>query len=119
MTEQHDGPQSTKEVEDMADEELADQVVSMLVRTAIDLKRETGFVQESAELAAETEILGQVIARYFHGSGRKIAETAYAALDKAGLAVEALAFAELWRRGNPDQDDLWAPEEDGLNGNLN
>ncbi|MDE1763894.1 MAG: hypothetical protein KGH88_06585 [Thaumarchaeota archaeon] len=101
------------------DEKLADQIVSMLVRTAIDLKRETSFVPEAAEIASESEILGQILVQYFKMSGRKIAETAYAALDEAGLAVEALAFSELWRKMNPDQNDLWATEEDYPDGNHN
>ncbi len=101
------------------DEKLVDQIVSMLVRTAIDLKREAEFVPEASEIASESEILGKILALYFKKSGRKIAEMAYAALDEAGLTVEALALSELWRRSNPEQNDLWATEEDDLNGNPN
>lgn len=90
------------------DEKFSDELVHQLVRTAIDLKRQASFVPESAEIASETEVLGRVLARYLKKSGRKIAETAYAALDEAGLAVEALAVSELWRKMNPDQDDLWS-----------
>lgn len=98
---------------------VVDQIILQLVRTAVDLKRGTGFVPESAELASETEILGAILAQYLEKSGRAIAETAYAALDKSGLTVEALGLAELWRRMNPEQNDLWAPEEDDLDGNGN
>lgn len=92
-------------------------MVNQLVRTAVDLKRETSFVKGIAEIASETQILGIILAQYFKNSGRKIAETAYAAFDKAGLTVEALAFSELWRRSNPEQNDLWATGDDDLDGN--
>lgn len=98
-----------------SNEKLADQIISHLLRTSIDLKRETIFVPESADIASESEILGSIIAQYFKNVGRKIAETAYAAFDAAGLTVEALAFAELWRRSNPEQDDLWTTENEDLN----
>ncbi len=95
-----------------SNEKFSDDLVNQLVRTAIDLKRETTFVKGIAEIASETQILGAILAEFLKKSGRKIAETAYAALDAAGLTVEALAFSELWRRGNPEQNDLWATEED-------
>ena len=96
-------------------EKFTDELIHQLVRTAVDLNRETTYVKGIAEIASETEILGSILAGYFKKSGRKIAETAYAALDEAGLALEALAFAELWRRSNPEQNDLWATEDDDLN----
>lgn len=97
------------------DEKFSDNLINQLVRTAIDLKRETTFVEGAAEVASETAILGSILARYLKKSGRKIAETAYWAFDAAELTVEALAFSELWRRSNPEQNDLWATEDDGLN----
>ncbi|SRR5579875_543144 len=96
-------------------EKFSDDLVNQLVKTAVDLKRETGFVKGVAEIASETQILGTILAKYLQKSGRKIAETAYAAFDAAELTVEALAFAELWRRSNPEQNDLWATEDDDLN----
>ncbi|MDE1863604.1 MAG: hypothetical protein KGI33_11935 [Thaumarchaeota archaeon] len=96
-------------------ERFADDLVRQLVRAAIVLKIESSFAPEVAEVTAESEILGSIVAKYFRNAGRKIAETAYAAFDDAGLTVEALAFSELWRRSHPEQDDLWETEDDGLN----
>lgn len=92
-------------------EKFSNDLVNQLVRTAIDLKRETSFVEGFSDIASEPEILGSILAGYFKNSGRKIAETAYAALEEAGMTPEALAFSELWRRSNPDQNDLWATGE--------
>lgn len=96
-------------------EEFTDDLINQLVRTAVDLKRETGFEVGAVTVDSETAILGSILAGYFKNSGRKLAETTYAAFDKAGFTVEALAFSELWRRGHPEQDDLWATEDDDLN----
>ncbi len=96
-------------------ENFTNDLVNQLVHAAIVLKRESSFVEGGAKVASETEILGWIISHYFKKSGRKIAETAYAALDDAGL-VEALAFSEFWRKMNPDQNDLWATGEDDPNG---
>lgn len=98
-----------------SNEQFTDDLIRQLVRTTIVLKLESSFTPAAAEVVAESEILGSVIAKYFKNAGRKIAETAYAAFDAAGLTVEALAFAELWRRSNPEQNDLWATEDDDLN----
>ena len=96
-------------------EEFTDDLINQLVRTAIDLKREACFVEGAAEVSSETVILGSVLAVYLKSPGRRSAETVYAALDMAGLTVEALAFSELWRRSYPEENDLWAAEDDDLN----
>ncbi|MDE1862248.1 MAG: hypothetical protein KGI33_04980 [Thaumarchaeota archaeon] len=96
-------------------EEFADDLISQLVRTAIDLKREACFEEGAAEVASETLILGSILAMYLKKCGRKIAETSYAVLDSAGLTVESLAFSELWCRIHLEQDDLWETDEDDLN----
>ena len=98
-------------------EKFSDDLVHHLVHAAIVLKRESAFTSGAAEIGSNSEILGTILATYFENSGRKIAETAYAALDAAGLTVEALAFSELWRRSNPEQNDLWANEDHDLDGN--
>lgn len=77
-----------------SNEKFTDDLIHQLVRTAVDLRREAGFVKGIAEIPSETTILGTILARYFKNSGRKIAETAYAALDAAGLTVDALAFSD-------------------------
>ncbi|MDE1862726.1 MAG: hypothetical protein KGI33_07430 [Thaumarchaeota archaeon] len=96
-------------------EEFTDDLIAQLVRTAIDLRRETGFEEGAAVVSSETVILGSILAMYFKKCGRRIAETSYAALDSADLTVEALAFSELWRRVHPGEGDLWETEEDDLN----
>lgn len=96
-------------------ERFVDYLARDLVRTAIVLKQESAHAAGVAEAVSESETLGAIVAHY-ENSGRKIAETAYAALDAAGLAVEALALSELWRQGNADQNDLWSTEEDDLDG---
>lgn len=99
-----------------SNEKFTDELVRQLVRTAIVLKLESTFTPAAAEVVAESEILGSIIAQYFKNAGRKIAEMAYAAFDAAGLTVEALAFSELWRRSHPEQNDLWTTGEDDLDG---
>lgn len=98
-------------------ERFSDDLIRQLLRSAIILKIENSSTRGAAEVIAESEILGSIIAQYFKNAGRKIAETAYAAFDASGLTVEALAFSELWRRSNPGQNDLWSTEEDDLDGN--
>lgn len=100
-------------------EKFSNDLINQLVRTAIDLKRQTSFVEGIADIASETEILGSILACYLENSGRKVAETAYAALEEAGLTVEALAFSELWRRSKPDETDLWSTRDGDRYGGRN
>lgn len=102
-----------------SNKKFTDDLIHQLVRTAIVLKLENTFTPAVAEVLSESEILGSILAQYYKKSGRKIAEIAYAAFDKAGLTVEALAFSKLWRRSNPDQNDLCATEKDDLDGEHN
>ncbi|MGI0062711.1 MAG: hypothetical protein ACREBA_09705, partial [Nitrosotalea sp.] len=68
-----------------SDEKAVDQIIRQLVKTVIELKREIAFVPEYAQKAAESEILGIILAQYFRWSGRQVAETAFAGLEEANF----------------------------------
>ena len=103
----------------MAPNETIDQLVLQLVRTAAALRREADFVSGSADVPTESELLGGILAQYFEGSPRRLGEAVYAALERADLNAEALGFNGIWRTANPQQRDLWIPEEDEDGGNRN
>lgn len=90
---------------------LADQIVWQLVRTAIDIKRETGPACIFQETESDSEILGSIVAMYLR-SQRKVAEAAFSALEEAGLHIESLGLDDTWRLRHPGQDYLWVTEED-------
>ncbi len=95
-----------------SDEKTVDQIISQLVKTAIELKREVAFVPEYAQKARESEILGIIVAQYFKWSGRKVAEAAYAGLEEANFHTESHRFNEIWQANNPGEPDLWINEEE-------
>lgn len=95
----------------MESKKLVDQIVWQLVRTAIDIKRETGPAHLLQEAESDSEILGGIVAMYLR-SQRKVAEAAFSALEEAGLHIESLGLDDTWRLRHPGQDYLWITEED-------
>lgn len=75
-----------------SNEKFTDDLIHQLVCTAIVLKLENNFTPAVAEVLSESKMLGSIIAQYFKNTGRRIAETAYATFDAAGLTVEHLPF---------------------------